>query len=277
MNYQDRLRSHVVKYKFRVLGVLASGALKGARTGALAERPHVLPAGQERLNILAPFRDRFWTELERGEPRALAPDFAHLTSSQAMAFNLFYPLVVDNAWAGSVVQDLLGLKDAVVRGAAFEFAVDPHEGRHFDFFAELQSGARLYFEARLAELGFRTLDVPPRERDRLLQRYMPRLAGLVEPKWLEADEFFRRYELLRALSRLQRPDNQLYLVLPRANQSLARALAILPEIATPAAAERVHMLYLEDALQGLHALARGRDELLLEHYRELREKYIPPE
>jgi hypothetical protein len=264
-----------VKYKFRILGVLTSGALKGPRTGTLAERPHVLPAGKERLNILAPYRDRFWAEFDRGEGRALARDFAHLNASQAMGFNLFYPLVADASWANAVVQEVLGLKEALVRGAGFEYVTDPHEGSHFDFFAELASGARLYFEPRLAEIGFRTLDVPPRERDRLLQRYVPRLAGLVEPEWLQPEEFFRRYELLRALSCLQRPDHQLYLVLPRANQSLARALAILPQIATHAAAERVHMLYLEDAVDGLRALVRGRDELLRMHYREFREKYIP--
>jgi len=66
MKYQDRLRSHLVKYKFRVLRVLESGALKGPRTGALAERPHILPAGHERLNVLAPYRERFWAEFERG-------------------------------------------------------------------------------------------------------------------------------------------------------------------------------------------------------------------
>lgn len=277
MNYQDRLRSHLVKYKFRVLRVLESGAWKGPRTGALAGRPHILPAGQERLNILAAYRERFWAEFERGEGRALAGDFAHLTSSQAMGFNLFYPLVVERAWADAVVQELLGLKESTVRAAAFEYSGDAHEGSHFDFFAELESGERLYFEPRLAEIGFRTLDVPPRERERLLERYARRLAGLVEPKWLAPDEFFRRYEILRALSCLQRPQNRLYLVLPRANQSLSQALAILPQMASQAAAERVHMLYLEDAVEGLRALVRGRDELLRQHYREFREKYLPQE
>jgi hypothetical protein len=277
MKYQDRLRSHLVKYKFRVLRVLESGALKGPRTGALAERPHILPAGHERLNVLAPYRERFWAEFERGEGRALGSDFAHLTSSQALGFNLFYPLVVDKPWAGAVVQELLGLKDAQVRAGAFEYTGDAYEGNQFDFFAELESGERLYFQPRLAEIGFRTLDVAPRERDRLLERYARRLEGVVESKWLAPEEVFRRYELLRALACLQRPENRLYLVLPRANQPLLQAFSILPDIATPAAAERVHMLHLEDAVEGLAALARGRDELLRQHYRELREKYIPSE
>ena len=277
MNYQDRLRSHLVKYKFRVLRVLESGASKGARTGALAGRPHVLPPGEERLNILAPYRERFWAELERGEGRALAADFAHLTSSQAMGFNLFYPLVVDNAWANAVVREVLGLKEAAVRAAALEYTSDPLEGSHFDFFAELASGERLYFVPRLAELGLRTLDVPPRERDRLRERYAQRLAGLAEPRWLEPDEFFRRYELLRTLALLARPQNRLYFVMPRANQPLSQALGILADLASPAAAERVHMLFLEDAVEGLRALVRGRDEGLRRHYREFREKYIPLE
>lgn len=277
MNYQDRLRSHLVKYKFRVLGVLANGAWKGPRTGALAAQPHILPPGEERLNIVAAYRERFWADFERGEPRSLERHFGHLNSSQAFAFNLFYPLVIDRAWANAFVQGLLGLKDAVVRAAAFEYTADAHEGNHFDFFVELESGERLYFEARLAELGFRTLDLPPRERERLRERFAPRLAGVVEDKWLSGDEFFRRYELLRTLSLLERPQHRLYFVVPRANQSLSQALAILPEVVSAPAAERVHMLYLEDAVEGLRALVRGRDELLRRHYREFREKYVPLE
>jgi hypothetical protein len=275
MNYQERLRAHLVKYKFRVLGVLESAAWKGPRTGALAAQPHILPAGHARLNILTPYRERFWSEFERGEGRSLSQDFAHLNSSQAMAFNLFYPLVVDRAWAGAFVQGVLGRKASAVRAAAFEYAEQPREGNHFDFFVELESGERLCFEARLAELGFRSLDLAPREREALLARYAPRLSGLVDAKWLEPDAFFRRYEMLRTLACLQRPQSRLYLCVPRANESLAQALSLLPEMAAGALAERVHVLHLEDALERIKPLLRGRDEALKSHYREFRDKYIP--
>ena len=275
MNYQDRLRSHLVKYKFRVLGVLANGAWKGPRTGALAEQPHVLPPEHIRLNVLAPYRERFWSEFERSERRPLHRDFAHLNSSQAMCFNLFYPLVVDREWAAAFVQGVLGVKGAP-RSLAFEYVEDPQESTHFDFFIALDAG-RIYFETRLAELGLGTVDLPGREREKLLARYAPRLAGLVEPKWLEPDGFFRRYQLLRNLAYLSEPGSLLYLVVPKANQPLQQALNILPEITAGALQERVRVLYLEDALERVKPLLRGRDEALKNHYREFREKYLLPE
>ena len=276
MNYQDRLRAHLAKYKFRVLGVLANGAWKGVRTGAVAEQPHILPAAQARLNILAPYRERFWQEFDGGEQRPLHRDFAHLNSSQAMCFNLFYPLLADPAWASAFVQGVLGIKGAP-RSMAFEYVEDPEENTHFDFFAELESGAKLYFEAKLAELGFGTIDLLPRERTALLQRYTPRLSGLVDAKWLEPDAFFRRYQLLRNLAYLGQPGSLLYLVVPRANESLAQALRILPEVTAGALQERVRVLYLEDIVERLKPLLRGRDEALKSHYREFRDKYIPLE
>lgn len=276
MNYQERLRAHLVKYKFRVLGVLTSGAWKGPRTGALAEQPHILPAEHARLNILAPYRERFWHEFDRGEQRPLHRDFAHLNSSQAMCFNLFYPLVADRAWAGAFVSSVLGIK-ATPRTLAFEYLEDPEENTHFDFFLHLESGTRVYFETRLAELGFGTIDLLPRERTALLQRYTPRLAGLVDAKWLEPDAFFRRYQLLRTLAYVGQPGHLLYLVVPRANESLAQALRILPEITAGALQDRVRVLHLEDALDRMKPLLRGRDEALKSHYREFRDKYIPPE
>jgi hypothetical protein len=273
MKYQDRLRSHLVKYKFRVLGVLANGAWKGPRTGALAEQPHILPAEHARLNILAPYRDRFWQEFDAGERRPLQRDFAHLTSAQAMCFNLFYPLLAERDWAAAFVQGVLGMKGAP-RSLAFEYVEDPEEGTHFDFFAQLDSGQKIYFEARLAELGFGSLDLAPRERGKLLERYAPRLAGLVDAKWLEPEAFFRRYQLLRNLSYLSQADSLLYLVLPKANESLQQALRILPEIIAGPLESRVRVLHLEEAQERLKPLLRGRSDALKNHYREFRDKYL---
>jgi hypothetical protein len=277
MSYEERLRAHLAKYKFRVLRVLESGAWRGARTGVLAKRPYILPAEHQRLNILAPFRERFWAEFDGVAERAprLHRDFAHLTSSQAMCFNLFYPLVVDREWARAFLQGPLGLKDALPRSLAFEYAEDPDEGTHFDFFIELERGGKVYLEARLCELGFGATELDERDRDKLARIYAPRLSALVDAKWLEPDAFFRRYQLLRSLCYLDQPQSLLVIVLPRANQPLRKALEPLPEITAGALRDRVRILYLEDVPERLASLLRGRDETLKAHYREFAEKYLP--
>jgi len=105
MNYQDRLRAQLVKYKFRALEVLDG------------PRPHVLPEDKVRLNILPALRERFWAEFDHAAARegstlALAADFASVGSAQALVFNLFYPLVFDRSWAESFVETFLGVLGA---------------------------------------------------------------------------------------------------------------------------------------------------------------------
>jgi hypothetical protein len=284
MTYEERLRAHLAKYKFRVLRVLESGLWKGARTGVLAKRPYILPPESQRLNILAPFRQRFWAEFDGaagGEGRApqLHRDFAHLTSSQAMCFNLFYPLVVDRDWARAFVQGVLGLKDAVPKTLAFEYVEDPEEATHFDFFIELDSGStgggKLYLETKLCELGFGSSELDQSHREKLARVYAPRLEALIDPKWLEPEAFFRRYQLLRSLCYLAKPQNLLFIVLPQANDPLRKALQVLPEITERALRDRVRVLYLEELIEKLKPLLRGRDEALKAHYREFDEKYLP--
>jgi hypothetical protein len=147
MNYQERLRAQLVKHKFRVLGSFDG------------PKPHLLAPDKLALNILPPYRERFWQEFERNAGRegatlTLAPDFANLGSSQALCFNLFYPLVVDPAWAASFPQ-ILGLKDRKPTSLAFEYSSE-----RCDFVMRLDDGLRLAFDTRLAELTFGS----PRER-----------------------------------------------------------------------------------------------------------------
>jgi hypothetical protein len=104
---------------------------------------------------------------------------------------------------------------------------------------------------------------------------VPRLSGLVDPKWLEPDAFFRRYQLLRSLCYLDQPHNLLFIVLPKANDPLRKALQVLPEITEGALKDRVRVLYLEELVEKLKPLLRGRDEALKAHYREFEEKYLP--
>ena len=165
MNYQDRLRAQLVKYKFRALGVLDG------------PKPHLLPADKARLNIVPPYRDRFWTEFDRASGREgsrleLAPDFASLSSHQAFVFNLLYPLVIDRSWAEAFAETLLDLKRAPV-DCAFEYG-----GERTSFSMRLDDGERVRLEARLGELTFGALQgshflIFPRGNLSLAQRVPP--------------------------------------------------------------------------------------------------------
>src|SRR5215831_6655864 len=85
--YISTLKEHLAAYKSEVLGVQESGVW-----GA-PPRPYsyILPSDHYELNIVAPFRESFWSEQRRRQWK-LHEFFHDLSSSQALAFNLFWSL-----------------------------------------------------------------------------------------------------------------------------------------------------------------------------------------
>src|SRR5206468_11772445 len=122
-DYIERLQQHLAGYKISVLGVTESGVW-GTPPRSYA---HILPREQFRLNIIAPLRERFWPERDRRGWK-LHKYFHHLSSSQALAFNLFfltYPTVPLRMIA---TRRVLGLPDDTPCSLTFEAVLDRGEG-----------------------------------------------------------------------------------------------------------------------------------------------------
>src|SRR5438094_9661392 len=83
--YQATLQEHLARYAKRRLGIFEQGTYRG--------RPysHVLPSGLRFLNLLESIRAELQDYLRAHPSITPHPDFHHLNSSQAFAFNLFYP------------------------------------------------------------------------------------------------------------------------------------------------------------------------------------------
>ena len=85
--YIARLQEHLTTYKSSVLLVQESG-FWGKPPRAY---PHILPAERRELNIVTSIREAFWrAQHQRGWKRHKY--FHHLSSSQALAFNLLFLL-----------------------------------------------------------------------------------------------------------------------------------------------------------------------------------------
>ena len=54
--------------------------------------PHILPKEKKDLNIIEGIRNDFWPYLNKTDIK-LHQYFHHLNSSQALCFNLFFPLI----------------------------------------------------------------------------------------------------------------------------------------------------------------------------------------
>ena len=117
-------------------------------------------------------------------------DFHHLNSSQALAFNLFFPYFGMPHGSAEPLLRGLGLEPRPVHAWAFEEVPEPQEGTNFDFFVAFGSGQRLLVEAKLTETEFGTREADDAHRRKLTELYRPRLEAMLSNAVAE-DVFLR--------------------------------------------------------------------------------------
>jgi hypothetical protein len=261
LTFADRTKARLEDYKREVLGVSEDGVWDGR------EYSHILPPEQLRLNVLESYRDSFWNYYDEcaKDPRTrigLHQRFAHLNSSQALCFNLFYPLLAEDRL--ELLLELLSIRAGRVRESRFEKALDRTEGTKIDFYLALDAGRRVVFEVKYAEVEFGPAKDDTGHRDKFRDIYLPNLRGKVKPEYLEFNAAFRKhYQVLRNLYQVDvgRGDAVVFLY-PKANEALmAHADHFIDRAPTDAYKKCVRKVYLE--------------ELLEKQYLGFREKYLP--
>lgn len=265
-SFPERVRTHLATYKRSVLGVAEDGVwLRNGRPYA-----HILPAALKHLNVLEPVRDALWEHAHRAGIR-LHSDFHHLNSSQALAFNLFFPVLAAGAAAHSLVKALTG-QDGRVVSWAFEAVPDRVEGTNFDVALALYGGGTVYVEVKYTESGFGTAVPDEAHLRKLAEVYRPRLIGKVDPSFLEPANFFPNYQLLRNVSHLGSEADRVVFVVPSGNLTAIEHARTLLDNALAPGVTGVSLVTLEAVFTALRAAATG---LLIRHYQEFEEKYLP--
>jgi hypothetical protein len=259
--YHLRLREHLARYKREVLGVAEDGTWR--YKGQPLMYPHILPAAHQHLNVLDGIRDEFWAYWAKQATTATPPAtlhtfFAHLTSSQALAFNLFFPFLGSSRAHPAVLLEALGVAAAGEPlggdGWRFEAVPDPKEGTNFDVALTFASGRRVLVEVKLTEGEFGRCADDARHWDKRERLYLTRLTGKVADEALAPATFFRRYQLLRNVT-YAGPDTHVLFLIPRANTALAGSVAFLTRVLRPDVP--VSVRYLEDVLDRLLDGTRG--------------------
>jgi hypothetical protein len=215
-DYIARLQRHLADYKSGFLGVHESGSWgKPPR-----HYPHILPPDRRELNIVASFREAFWRSQRRSGWK-LHKYFHHLSSSQALAFNIFFPLYPHVPSGMPATRRILGLPDEAVCQVDFEAVLDAVEGTNIDALVETGEGTRTIVEVKLTERGFGGAREDERHLAKLADVYRPLLLGRVEPSCLEPSAFFRDYQLYRNLAQIRRDTaDRVLLLIPRARRRL---------------------------------------------------------
>jgi hypothetical protein len=268
-SYKDAMWRHLADYKVLALGVAKNGIwIRNHR-----EYPHILPFGFHRLNILQPYRDEFWSYYHQMKIR-LHPDFHHLSSSQAMCFNLFFPFIAEGKKHLQVLRSVFAT-DGIMTDAGFEIVLDPTEGTNFDFWFRTAKGINL-FEIKLTEPDFGRAK---RDNSHVLKFstvYSPSLAGKFSPDVCSCEIFLEHYQLMRNIWNLKIGNaDTLVCVVARANGQLSKGIDFLGTCLSEEYRQRVRVRYLEDLVADIEQVIPSDASRMKEHFLLFRGKYLP--
>jgi hypothetical protein len=274
MSFSRNIEKQLSAYKAQRLGIKEHG-----RTVSGMVYPYILPKPLRQLNVMESIRREFLayrTEISGADEQALlSPDFHYLTSSQAMAFNLFFPFLVTSTGT-QLLQSSLGLEQDRVVASSFEKILDAEEQLTFSFWMELESGKRVGFITLFAEETFGSILKPnPGDVNRFRDVYSKQLQGKVPDMCLRQEVFFDHYQIMRAVSHLdlERGDH-LFLIFPEANDQLVRHESEIGIISSGALGGSMTMLHLEDVVQRILDASASSAPFFASHYLAFKEKYF---
>jgi len=270
MSYQNELKRHLADYKRQHLGISEPGIFR--YRGREVPLEHILPLGKEYKNLLEEAELAARAFLEK-HPNKRHRYFHHLNSSQAFAFNLFFPYFTGGPEAASALLRAVG-QQGVLDNWEPEGVPEPGEGSNVDVCWTTTDGTRTFCEVKLSEADFGKAADDARHRAKLKNIYSPELAAHLEPGRLERRAFFGAYQFYRNVWHMVRADhNRLMFLVPRSNDILWKQLKKLLLGVVPRAGSRISVVAIEDVLANL-----SEDDLCPKGFREyatkLKQKYL---
>jgi len=238
LSYQDNLKKHLAEFKRRNLGISTPGVFR--YRGRDVQYHHILPLANSSANLL-----------EEAEPAASAflathPHkrhryFHHLNSSQAFAFNLFFPYFYFSGEPESASALLRALgQEGILAEWEPEAVPVPDEETNIDVLWATTNGVRTFCEVKLSEADFGKALDDGRHRAKFVDIYSEILAGHLEPARLERLAFFDAYQFNRNVWHMvPRDRSRLIFLLPRSNAGLWSLLQHLLSGVTPGTRERI--------------------------------------
>jgi len=271
VSYQDDLKRHLAGYKQRHLGIVEPGIFR--YRGRDVPCHHILPMANASANLLQEAEAGATAFLEKN-PRKRHRYFHHLNSSQAFAFNLFFPYFsCGEPKAAEVLLRALGQKGTLAKWEPEAIPV-PDEETNIDVSWETMEGELTFCEVKLSETEFGEATDDPQHRAKFRDIYCATLSGHLEPSKLDPVDFLRAYQFNRNVWHMVRRDcSRLIFLLPRSNTSLWRSLQEMLLGVIPLTRGRISAVAIEDVIERLSS-DDSCPKLLREYPMKLRQKYI---
>jgi hypothetical protein len=268
MPYRDDLITHLETYKETRLGVFEFGLDKNKK-----RYRHILPIEIKALNIIEKFRAELVAYIEGNESVSYDSGFHHLNSSQAFAFNLFFPFfwIVEQS---TVLQNSFDL-EGVISEWHFEYIPQTEEGSNIDVAWKSRNSPWNFCEVKLTETNYGTATPNEERLAKLNDIYAPRLQNIVPPDFLNPDTFFKNYQVLRNLSYLHLPEvENVFFLMPRGNTIALRHLNLVLQFVSAEYRSQIHVVFLEDLVEKLLQSVSISPELRC-YMNSFSEKYLP--
>lgn len=271
MSFRDQACEHLSGYRRDVLKIPELGVF--VHQGREHHLGHILPAGRERWNIIGDYRDRFFNS--RHGSIKLHRYFHHLTSSQALCINLFFPLVAERD-CGLLLR-CLGIEMTLPLVATFEYesTVEVAARRtSFDFHLSNERSEQVFVEVKYTEDGFGTAVNDSEHQQKFRQTYLPLVEAspFLNPVCRDVDFFLTHYQVLRNLVHITESSHVVFLF-PSLNTKVAsQAMHAREHFLTDAGRSRLKIVLLEDFVRGCVEGAEGKH--LAEHFHEVQRKYL---
>jgi hypothetical protein len=271
MEYRARLLAHLIKYKHSVLGIREAGTFR--YRGSDLSKDHILPRTRKWDNLLDLARPLVKSHLDAYPTVRLHRYFHHLNSSQAFAFNLFFPFFGGSAAASSSLLRALGQAPTLASWEP-EAVPEKDENTNLDARWQLADGTSVICEVKLSEADFGKARADEEHKRKLKNTYRKVLDGHVDSRMLQEPQFFHAYQILRNVwHMLLVPGSKLVFILPRANARLWEELTPILAALHAGPRKRVSTIAIEDALAHLRNDAKC-PATLREYARQLEAKYV---
>lgn len=252
------IKENLSIYKKNTLGIDKNGMWKGS------EYSHILPFDNRYENIINKgFREDLKKLISQD---ALHFGFPHLNSSQALALNLFGPLVLEGNL--SVINNVLEEKNNNLISneseGKFEFIEQANEGTNFDFYIQDKSN-KFYFEVKYTENEFGKAKDDLNHQQKYSEFYKERLEDIVD---IKSGDFFKEYQLWRNI--IYAKNGYVFFVLPRFRDDLIKNVDDAKEkIKNTEIGNRVKLLIIDELVEECE-----KNKELKDHYIEFRKKYL---
>lgn len=264
---EDRIKNHLSNYKLNTLNITECGTWKNDKRYS-----HVLPEELKVKNLISiSYKNEFESFYKEIEPK-LHMYFSHLTSSQALCFNLFYPLCIENKL--SVINKSISSEAKFefehVEKNSFEQTSKDKEKTNFDFYIE-DNEHKYFFEIKYTEQAFGSeSDVKNNDKhDQKYKKYYMQQVKKIANIGISEKEFFDNYQIWRNICHAD--IGNLYFVFLNSRNSLKEEVEMVKSKCKHTYKDKIRILYIEDIVKNALKI---KDERINSHYKEFYEKYL---